>query len=586
MAITQEDKRAIDEAVKELHYVAHDENGQAYIEIYADYRETNEGLLKPAYENRRLGFDDKDNPDYALIDMLHGTIDGWYTDEVARMENEILEKAGFDYLDDKADELLEYMRETYPIQPDYDHFMKEEVPINIMLGLPEERSRDFGTIRDQISVLLNKDLTPTEREASLEEETGLRWLVMQQGHTMKELDETLQAYLEFWDSPEAEDLKYDQKYEKFKSTHDPFLTSVCQEVLNTSNYMNTMTVLTKMSLTDFAEFMKPGKEIVLPKDSMVGIFNPWNGGGSTLEIELQKELVVPSSLVYDIQVEGVKPDYQYTVDDVYGLVGSCWQSATAVRDAQPEITTPMLGMDNKQRYNPVFIDGQPYEVRLLTSDEWDKVIDTVGANNNLLHYSKTASWVQDNDDMFPSWAIVRGGKQARTKDSYSKTDRGPIVGFRPCLVPLNPSTLKPDNSRFSNVKDGELLSFGTVRIGAHATPYAVPKTRGSEGDIPHYYGGGVVSIYDSTDVGKRNIQWVKAGNLLVADRNLLLNVDWNQINDWGLVYGQGRNERTVQAPAKKPSLNSLIQSADERNSAQTGITGQSKDIKIGDQGRG
>lgn len=340
MAITFEDKRAIDEAVQALHYVSHDESGHAYIEIYADYREDNSGLLQPAYDNRQLGFEDKDNPEHALADLLYQTIDDWYVDEVANMEYKILERAGFDYSDDKADELLDYMRETYPIQPDYDHFLKEEVPINIMLGLPEERNRDFGTIQEQISSLLSDDMTPAEREASLEEESGLRWLVMQQGHTMKELDETFHAYLEFWNSPAAEDLKYDQKYEKFKSTHDPFLTSVCQEIVNTNNYMNTMTVLTKVSLTDLAEFMQPGKEIVLPKDSMVGIFNPWNGGGSTLEIELQKDLVVPSKLVYDIQIEGVKPDYQYTVDNVYGLIGSAWKSATAVRDEQPERTTP------------------------------------------------------------------------------------------------------------------------------------------------------------------------------------------------------------------------------------------------------
>lgn len=340
MAITPEDKRAIDEAVEALHYVSHNEHGQAYIEIYADYRETNEGLLEPAYENRKLGFEDKDNPEHALESLLYETIDDWYVDEVARMENEILERAGFDYSDDKADELLDYMRENYPIQPNYDHFMKDDVKINIMLGLPQERNRDFGTIREQIEALGSNDLSSSAREASLEEETGLRWLVLQQGHTMKELDEMVHAYVNFWDSPEAEGLKYDQKLEKFRSTHGPFLTSVCQEMLNTSNYMNTMTVLTKMSLTDFVEFMQPGKEIVLPKDSMVGIFNPWNGGGSTLDIELEKDLIVPSGLVYDIQIEGVKPDYQYTVDDVYGLIGSCWKSATAVRDEQPERTAP------------------------------------------------------------------------------------------------------------------------------------------------------------------------------------------------------------------------------------------------------
>ena len=57
--------------------------------------------------------------------------------------------------------------------------------------------------------------------------------------------------------------------------------------------------------------------------------------------------------------------------------------------------------------------GRPYVVRLLTSDEWDTVIDTVGAENKLLHYSQTASWVQDaayDNPLRHEWKVVRGGR--------------------------------------------------------------------------------------------------------------------------------------------------------------------------------
>ena len=192
-------------------------------------------------------------------------------------------------------------------------------------------------------------------------------------------------------------------------------------------------------------------------------------------------------------------------------------------------------MDTTTRYNPVFIDGHPYIVRLLTSDEWDKVIGIVGADNNLLHYSKSPSWVQDRADDWSSYRLVRGGKQARTKDSYSARDRGPLVGFRPCLEPLNCLTLEPDTSRFLDVKNGEVLTFGTIRIRGHEYPFSVPKTRDSEGKISHHYTSSPICICDSKDKKKYDIQWVKAGNLLVADRNLLKNVSWEQLDTWGLV---------------------------------------------------
>lgn len=188
------------------------------------------------------------------------------------------------------------------------------------------------------------------------------------------------------------------------------------------------------------------------------------------------------------------------------------------------------------QYKPVFIDGYPYGVRLLTSKEWDDLIDVVGENDNLIHYSKTASWVQDKKDDWSSRYIVRGGQQARTKDSLLKDVSGPIVGFRPCLVPLNLSTYEPDASRFSNVKDGGVITFGT--IGKNSYLFSVPKTQASEGDIEDNYGSDPVHIGDSTDDFKCNIQWVKSGNLLVADRNLLKYVSWGFLDMCGLVYGK------------------------------------------------
>lgn len=197
------------------------------------------------------------------------------------------------------------------------------------------------------------------------------------------------------------------------------------------------------------------------------------------------------------------------------------------------------------RYKPTFIDGQPYIVRLLTSDEWDKMIDTVGADDSLLHYSKTASWTQDRRDDWSSRFIVRGGRQARTKDSYSATDCGPLVGYRPCLEPLNASTFKPDSSHFSHMKDGDILTFGSVRMGSYV--FSVPKNKTSEGEIDSYSPRTnlPISIGDSDAGIDCNIQWIKAGKILVADRNVLKNISLQHLNMFGLVYGEPEKIFTV-----------------------------------------
>ena len=97
-----------------------------------------------------------------------------------------------------------------------------------------------------------------------------------------------------------------------------------------------MTILAKVNMYEFAEMMKPGREITFGKDAMIGIYSPWNGGGSVLEIELEKELVVSSDKIWDVQIEGVTPDYQYSVNASYGLIESCWKEVTSIKEASPE----------------------------------------------------------------------------------------------------------------------------------------------------------------------------------------------------------------------------------------------------------
>lgn len=58
---------------------------------------------------------------------------------------------------------------------------------------------------------------------------------------------------------------------------------------------------------------------------MCGLFDYYNGGGSVLELDLEKDVKISEKNIYMIQVERVKPCRGYSVDEVYGLTGSCWK---------------------------------------------------------------------------------------------------------------------------------------------------------------------------------------------------------------------------------------------------------------------
>ena len=333
--ISEEDKRAIDEAAERLYYVEKDETGTKTITMYADYRDTNEGLLDDVYENRKIAYDSKSDyePDYALMCIMQDKIASWYQETEFYVEDRILTGANVDLFDDLAGERRQYIRDNYCITPDFDHFLDQSMKVNIMIAFDSEANRDFVSIHEQYEAL--NDLYPELVKDALEEETGLSWLVRQQGHTMDELKTTLDEYHKFFDSDEAYDLEsYEKRYEKFCENHNVFLTSVCQELDNMVNYMNTITVLLNMTMKEFAEMMQPGKECVLSTGTMVGIFNPWNGGGSVLGIELEKDLILPSELIWDIQIEGAKMEHQYSVANVYDFIGSVWKEVKAVRETE------------------------------------------------------------------------------------------------------------------------------------------------------------------------------------------------------------------------------------------------------------
>ena len=139
----------------------------------------------------------------------------------------------------------------------------------------------------------------------------------------------------------GEKISYDKRYEAFTATHSPFLTSVCQELDNLSYSFGIVTVLANMSLKDYAKMLQQGSAVTMPKDSMIGVFAPWNGSGSVLDINLDKDLTFRREDIYDIQIEGAEPDNGYTVDQTYGLVSSAWHQPKAI-DIKPPERKPSL----------------------------------------------------------------------------------------------------------------------------------------------------------------------------------------------------------------------------------------------------
>lgn len=156
-------------------------------------------------------------------------------------------------------------------------------------------------------------------------------------------DETIieEKYIEEWSEVLRVKIVVDNE-PKPEENPDKFIKSCIEELENLPSHMATLTFLVNMKLFDYFELreaMKSEKElnksyvlkerkgtgtITISKDTMCGLFDVWSGGGSLLEIELDKDVVLPIKCIWRAEIETGKSEYGYSVDSVYGLVGSAW----------------------------------------------------------------------------------------------------------------------------------------------------------------------------------------------------------------------------------------------------------------------
>lgn len=201
-------------------------------------------------------------------------------------------------------------------------FLSNNYHVNLMFSTPNENNYDMGAIPSMF-------YESTEKSSDFEyfTDNALTYLVHQQGYKMEDVYRLLC-------DPEAPN---DSK----------FLKSVVEELDNFPYYsMAELTAMVSMSgknLIDTLDAIANGKDYIeLSKDTMIGLYNEWQGTGSTLDIQLEKNMVIPASMVRNVQFEGdhrdvVRCNNGYSVNSVYGLTGKCWEGEISTTTNAPEL---------------------------------------------------------------------------------------------------------------------------------------------------------------------------------------------------------------------------------------------------------
>lgn len=190
-----------------------------------------------------------------------------------------------DIMEEYYDIILDYVYENIHYSFPKEFVWGTEVPVNILITAYDDWNYEFTQNEFYDGELLDG---------------GVKWLVQQQGYNVKD---------------------FENEVNNDKPFSNVFFKSLYQEVIDTTTSLNALTVSIKMTLEEIFNIKealenKTLKEIRIDKDCNIGLVDFWQGAGGTLNIALEKDLVIPIE-----NIDRIDSDYNfcYGIGDIYGM---------------------------------------------------------------------------------------------------------------------------------------------------------------------------------------------------------------------------------------------------------------------------
>ena len=282
-------------------------DGYYHEEIYADYRdEMEDSILKEIMKS--------EDPEQTFYEKMFE----WYQDAEYEIERNLLEAvvasietaAPTETYDE--DEIKDEIRELVSIDYPYEHFLKQEFCVNIFVDTGDG---NYDYVLNCVYPHYNGRCGET-----IDDKARILWLARQQGYTKTDLNKALR--------------KGD-----IKDPHG-FLESMRQEVINHGSHMAILTFLVRMTLEEIFElnellklqdrnghFYDAEKRpycgyILIDKKVECGLYDLWGGGGSILELQLEKDVRLPIRFIRSATVDGGDG---YSIRNIYGTDSSIYR---------------------------------------------------------------------------------------------------------------------------------------------------------------------------------------------------------------------------------------------------------------------
>ena len=293
----------VKEFLEENYRYTKKKDGNYRFEIYTDYRdEIDDSTAQEILE--------ESDPNSVLLERLWD----WYQEQewdiIDNLVDEFKESVDSKLLEDADiiedgnldDEMIreEFMDIIYVDYPE-DWALSQEFCFNIIVSNGDD-NYDFW---------LNEHIVDEDGKVDENaEKAGLVWLAKQQGYTLEKVVEALNS------NPTIQQMKL-------------FPFSINNEVYNGYG-CEALTFCVKMTLGQaiaLKERMEesPNGLIILDKNVTCGLFNPWDGSGSILDISCEKDVEIPFENIWKFYIDQRRSRNCDSIHNVYGTTDAFWK---------------------------------------------------------------------------------------------------------------------------------------------------------------------------------------------------------------------------------------------------------------------
>lgn len=292
------------EAVIEKHLHVKKEGSDYYGEIYVDYRD------KDLSEQTIAKILEATSPRDQFFEILNEWECNQLPYELAYVEAEIKKHLDWEIVDKYWDEIEEWINEHFHF-----HYDPKDFSASILMDIiVDTGDANYDYILNCVFPHYNG-----QKDEILSNEASILWLAKQQGYTKRQLNNALR----------------NQEFAGSK-----FLESMHREVLNCTSHMNALTFMVSLSLEEAMDLLeqyhaeeklnqsytlterKGRGYMMLCQSTTCGLYDAWMGGGSMLEIVLEKDVKLPFRCI-----RSLAPDVgDRSIKSVYGVIDSMWTS--------------------------------------------------------------------------------------------------------------------------------------------------------------------------------------------------------------------------------------------------------------------